>query len=113
MAPMKHLFRTKKITALAGFALLVIASCIQAADSTALSPNRVLSGLQIFFTSTARRDGSFANGVDPHYRGMSDSAYSDLAAVTYAVTLHKTFGWKLPHENATRRFLLGRQQPNG
>src|SRR5262245_19482966 len=44
---------------------------------------------------------------------MSDSAYSDLAAVTYAVTLHKTFGWKLPHEEATRRFLLSRQQPNG
>ncbi len=44
---------------------------------------------------------------------MSDSVYSDLAAVTYAVTLHKTFGWKLPHEEATRRFLLSRQHPNG
>jgi geranylgeranyl transferase type-2 subunit beta len=44
---------------------------------------------------------------------MSDSAYSDLAAVTYAVVLHKTFGWKLPNQEATRRFLLSRQQPNG
>src|SRR5207302_2348369 len=66
-----------------------------------------------FFTRTARADGSFAPGIDPRYRGMSDSAYSDLAAVTYAVTLHRTFGWKLPHEEATRRFLLSRQHPNG
>jgi geranylgeranyl transferase type-2 subunit beta len=76
-------------------------------------PRSVLSGLHKFLTKTARTDGSFANGIDSGYRGMSDSAYSDLAAVTYAVTLHKTFGWKLPHEDATRQFLLSRQQPNG
>jgi len=56
-----------------------------------------------FFSKTPRPDGSFANGIDPEYRGMSDSAYSDLAAVTYAVTLHKTFGWKLPFEIRTSR----------
>ena len=77
------------------------------------SPKEVLAGLRSFYAKTARSDGSFANGTDPQYRGMSDSAYSDLAAVTYAVTLHKTFGWKLPHEKATRRFLLSRQQTNG
>ena len=44
---------------------------------------------------------------------MSDSAYSDLAAATYAVTLHKTFGWKLPYESATRNFFLSRQLTNG
>jgi len=79
----------------------------------AATPNQVLAGLRDFFTRTARADGSFAPGIDPDYRGMSDSAYSDLAAVTYAVTLHKTFGWELPHEEATRRFLLSRQRPNG
>jgi geranylgeranyl transferase type-2 subunit beta len=72
-----------------------------------------LAGLRKFLARTARPDGSFANGTDPQYRGISDSAYSDLAAVTYAVTLHKSFGWKLPHEEATRRFLLSRQQSNG
>jgi geranylgeranyl transferase type-2 subunit beta len=82
-------------------------------DSGAPETAEVLAGLRSFFTKTARADGSFANGLDPHYRGMSDSAYSDLAAVTYAVTLHKTFGWKLPHEEATRRFLLSRQKANG
>ncbi len=65
----------------------------------------ILSGLQEFYKQTARPDGSFQPGVDPTYRGMSDSAYSDLAAVTYAVTMHKTFGWTLPHEAKTAEFL--------
>jgi geranylgeranyl transferase type-2 subunit beta len=78
-----------------------------------VSPEEVLSGLRRFFAATARPDGSFQPGIDPEYRGMSDSAYSDLAAVTYAATLHRTFGWKLPHEERTIEFLLGRQQPNG
>jgi geranylgeranyl transferase type-2 subunit beta len=73
----------------------------------------VLDGLRSFLAKTARPDGSFANGIDRSYRGMSDSAYSDLAAVTYAVTLHKTFGWKLPFEERTIEFLLARQKPSG
>jgi geranylgeranyl transferase type-2 subunit beta len=44
---------------------------------------------------------------------MSDSAYSDLSAVTYAVTIHKTFGWKLPYKEKTIAFLLGRQKSTG
>ena len=82
-----------------------------AADSP--SADEVLHGLRRFFAKTARADGSFQNGIDPDYRGISDSAYSDLAAVTYAVTLHKTFGWKLPFEAQTVAFLLSRQKPSG
>ena len=93
--------------------VLTAVSLIRATEARTVTPEEVLAGLRRFFTKTARVDGSFANGVDPQYRGMSDSAYSDLAAVTYAVTLHKTFGWKLPREESTRRFLLSRQQPNG
>jgi geranylgeranyl transferase type-2 subunit beta len=73
----------------------------------------VLAGLREFYRKTARPDGSFQPGIDPDYRGMSDCAYSDLAAVTYAVVLHKTFGWKLPHEAKTGEFLLGRQKEKG
>ncbi|HEY2909542.1 MAG TPA: prenyltransferase/squalene oxidase repeat-containing protein, partial [Gemmataceae bacterium] len=62
---------------------------------------------------TARPDGSFQPGVDPDYRGMSDSASSDMAPVTYATTIHKTFGWKLPFEEKTVEFLLNRQNANG
>src|SRR5207253_8797913 len=99
------------------FALMVPWGFLVAPTGHAAAPQvhsgEVIEGLRNFFAKTARADGSFANGIDPRYRGMSDSAYSDLAAVTYAVTLHKTFGWKLPHEEATRRFLLSRQQPKG
>ena len=53
------------------------------ADSPA-KPEQVLDGLKSFYAKTARRDGSFQPGIDPDYLGMSDSAYSDLAPVTYA-----------------------------
>src|SRR4051794_31487374 len=79
----------------------------------AVSPTRadepkaadVLAGLRDFARKTARDDGSFRPGVDPDYQGMSDSAYSDLAPVTYAVVIHKTFGWTLPHEEKTLAWL--------
>lgn len=93
--------------------VLLAVSPLRTAEARPATPRAVLAGLRDFFAKTARHDGSFANGLDPQYRGMSDSAYSDLAAVTYAVTLHKTFGWKLPREKATRLFLLSRQEPNG
>lgn len=73
----------------------------------------VLDGLREFYRRTARPDGSFIPGVDPEYRGISDSAYSDLAAVTYACTIHKTFGWELPFESETAEFLLARQRKDG
>jgi geranylgeranyl transferase type-2 subunit beta len=84
-------------------------------DSTASGPTaeEVLSGLRAFYRKTARPDGSFQPGIDPAYRGMSDCAASDLAAVTYAVTIHKTFGWELPHEAKTAEFLLSRQKEGG
>ncbi|MGH7226070.1 MAG: prenyltransferase/squalene oxidase repeat-containing protein [Gemmataceae bacterium] len=78
-----------------------------------VSPDEVRSGVRSFFAKTARADGSFQPGIDADYEGMSDCAYSDLAAVTYAVILHKTFGWKLPHEKKTRDFLLSRQRKDG
>jgi hypothetical protein len=84
----------------------------QAAEP-AVTAEQVLQGLRDFYAKTARPDGSFAPGVDPDYLGMSDSAYSDLAPVTYAVVLHRTFGWKLPHEEQTIKFLLGRQKADG
>lgn len=77
------------------------------------NPERVLQGLRDFYARTARPDGSFRPGPDPDYEGMSDSAYSDLAPVAYAVVIHKTFGWKLPYEADTLAFLRGRQRPDG
>jgi hypothetical protein len=88
---------------------------IGGADETAATPTpaEVLAGVRQFFTNTALEDGSFRPGIDPRYQGISDSAASDLAPVTYAVILHKTFGWKLPYEANTRQFFLSRQQEDG
>jgi geranylgeranyl transferase type-2 subunit beta len=92
-------------------ATLLVAPAARAEDAS--NPKAVLAGIKDFFQKTARPDGSFQPGVDPAYRGMSDSAYSDLAPVTYAVVLHRTFGWKLPHEEKTKEFLLSRQRKDG
>jgi geranylgeranyl transferase type-2 subunit beta len=76
-------------------------------------PAEVLEGVRTFIRNTALPDGSFRPGADPAYKGFSDTGYSDLAAVTYAVCLARTFGWKLPHEGKTRELLLSRQQEDG
>jgi Prenyltransferase and squalene oxidase repeat len=89
---------------------LLAAAALPAAEP---KPAEVLDGVRTFFARTARDDGSFRPGVDPDYPGMSDSAASDLAPTAYAVILHRTFGWKLPHEAKTRDFLLARQQSDG
>jgi geranylgeranyl transferase type-2 subunit beta len=87
---------------------------LQSADKAkAVKPAEVLAGLRDFYKKTARADGSFRPGIDRKYEGMADSAASDLAAVTYAVVLHKTFGWQLPHEEKTKAWLLARQQKDG
>src|SRR5947207_3754240 len=78
-----------------------------------ISAETVLAGLKSFWEKTALPDGSFRPGIDPDYKGMSDSALRDLAPVTYAVTLHRTFGWKLPHEEKTRAYLLALQKEDG
>jgi geranylgeranyl transferase type-2 subunit beta len=84
-----------------------------AAADDPVTADEVLDGLRRFYAATARPDGSFAPGVHPDYLGMSDCAYSDLAAVTYACTVHKTFGWKLPHEEKTIALLKSRQRADG
>src|SRR5438094_7660405 len=96
-------------------AVLALAAALTAVPAPAAdpSPDDVLAGLREFFRKTARPDGSFRPGIDPQYPGMSDSAFSDLAPVAYAVVLHKTFGWPLPDEERTRQFLLERQRKDG
>lgn len=99
------------------FGCMCVAACLLADRIHAAPPpvtaDEVLNGLKEFYRQTAMPDGSFQPGIDPDYRGMSDAAYSDLAAVTYAVTVHKTLGWKLPFEEKTVEFLLARQKPTG
>src|SRR6478609_9369654 len=95
-------------------ALLVLSfgSRVVAADKPP-SQDQILDDLRTFFKKTAKSDGSFRPAIDPDYEGMSDSAFSDLAPVAYAVVIHRKFGWQLPNEEKTRQFLLARQQEDG
>jgi geranylgeranyl transferase type-2 subunit beta len=78
-----------------------------------IDPTQILEGLRAFYAKTAVPDGSFRPGVDPGYGGISDSAASDLAPTVYAVILHTTFGWELPHPAQTVAFLKSRQRADG
>ncbi|HYH63319.1 MAG TPA: prenyltransferase/squalene oxidase repeat-containing protein [Urbifossiella sp.] len=91
----------------------LLAALVAAIPAPAAEPADTLADLRGFFAKTAKPDGSFRPGTDPAYEGMSDSAFSDLAPVAYAVVLHKTFGWKFPDEAKTREFLLSRQRDDG
>jgi geranylgeranyl transferase type-2 subunit beta len=93
--------------------LLTTAAAAGGENGRPVKPAEVLAGLRSFYGKTAQADGSFRPGIDPRYEGMADSAASDLAAVTYAVVLHRTFGWKLPDEAKTRAWLLARQKEDG
>jgi geranylgeranyl transferase type-2 subunit beta len=96
-----------------GICLVLIAHSVPLRATEPARPEQVLADLRDFYRRTANDDGSFRPGIDPAYEGMADSAASDLAPVTYAVIIHKTFGWKLPAEERTVSFLRGRQQTDG
>jgi hypothetical protein len=102
---------------LSAFGIAILASAAPQTQSRDLpsqsTQEKALAGVHQFFVETAQEDGSFRPGIDPEYPGVSDSAFSDLAPVTYAVTIHKTFGWALPHEQKTGDFLLSRQREDG
>ena len=66
-----------------------------------------------FIRRCARDDGGYAPSPDPDYPGNSDTGSSDLAAVTYAATLAKTMGWRLPHPERSIEFIQRHQQADG
>ena len=100
-----------RVLPLAAFGLVIFGGMCRAGDPA--TPEDVLAGLRSFYKKTAKGDGSFRPGIDPDYEGMSDSAASDLAPVTYAVVVHGTFGWPLPDEKRTVAYVRGRQQEDG
>ncbi len=81
--------------------------------SWAQSPEEVLKGVQSFLQRVANEDGSFRPGIDPQYKGTSDTFLSGIAAPTYATILCETFGWSLPYPEKTKAFILSCQKPDG
>jgi geranylgeranyl transferase type-2 subunit beta len=80
----------------------------KAADENAL-PGKTFD----FILRCRREDGGYAPSPDPAYKGNSDTGLSDLAAVTYAAVLAKTFGRDLPHPERSAEFVHQHQQPDG
>ncbi len=66
-----------------------------------------------FIEACARDDGGYTPSPDLGYKGYADTAGSDLAAITYAAVLAKTFGWELPHRERSAEFIQRHQQPDG
>jgi hypothetical protein len=73
----------------------------------------VLDGVQDFIRRVASPDGSFRPGIDPEYKGTSDTGLSGMAAPAYATIISATFGWSLPYQEETIAFLISCQKPDG
>ncbi|MBN2327950.1 MAG: terpene cyclase/mutase family protein [Candidatus Omnitrophica bacterium] len=82
-------------------------------NSQAINTAAILEGVQSFIHRIAQKDGSFTPGIDPDYKGMSDTNLSGIAAPTYATVLCRTFGWPLPYPDETRDFFHRCQKPDG
>jgi hypothetical protein len=65
-----------------------------------------------FIEKCARKDGGYSVSLDPEYKGSSDTAESDLAAVTYAATLAKPEGRTLANAKKSADFIQRHQQPD-
>jgi geranylgeranyl transferase type-2 subunit beta len=83
------------------------------ASAAGRPPAEVADATFAFIRRCARDDGGYAPSMDPAYSGNSDTGSSDLAAVTYAATLAKTMGWRLPHSERTIEFIQRHQQADG
>jgi len=66
-----------------------------------------------FIQNCARPDGGYSPSPDRNYAGSSDTAESDLAAVTYAATLAKPEARTLAHAKNSADFIQHHQQPDG
>lgn len=73
----------------------------------------LLGGVHDFIHRVANSDGSFRPGIDPDYKGSSDTGLSGIAAPAYATILSNTFGWELPYRENTIEFFISCQKPDG
>jgi len=81
--------------------------------SCADKDHEVLNGIKNFIYRVANSDGSFRPGIDPDYKGTSDTGLSGLASPAYAAILCATFGWPLPYPDETAAFFQSCQKADG
>src|SRR5579859_142870 len=80
---------------------------------TAADGERIREESFAYLEKCHRKDGGYNPSPDPGYHGNSDTAESDLAAVTYAAVLAKTFQRRLPGASRSAEFIQSHQQPDG
>ena len=73
----------------------------------------LLKGVHDFLYRVANPDGSFRPGIDPNYKGTSDTGLTGIAAPAYATILCDTFGWSVPYPAETIEFFFSCQDPDG
>ena len=66
-----------------------------------------------FIEKCPRKNGGYSPSPESNYAGSSDTAESDLAAVTYAATLSKPEGRTLAHAENSADFIQRHQRPDG
>lgn len=72
-----------------------------------------INRIKNYLLSLAKDDGSFCASLKKDYRGIADSAVSDLAATVYISELALTMGFKLPYPGKTVEYIQERQRPEG
>ncbi len=108
-----HLSRRQWFRGLACTAAWALIGVDPPASSSAGTSSGLADETLSFIRRCARRDGGYAPSPDAGYLGNSDTGSSDLAGVTYAVTLAKTMGWRLPHPERSIEFIQRHQQADG
>ena len=103
----RHISRRDFLLGAAGLAALAAGPLSDAPGA------EVAEGVLKFIRACARPDGSYSPSPDPDYKGNSDTASSDLAAVTYAAVLAKTMAWELPETGKSIAFIRRHQQADG
>src|SRR6185437_5652097 len=78
-----------------------------------INGQRIKDTIFQFIAKCARKDGGYSPSPDRSYAGSSDTAESDLAAVTYAATLAKPEGRTLADAKKSADFIQQHQQPDG
>ena len=84
-----------------------------ASRSWSQTQNEIMEGVKSFIHRIAQKDGSFTPGIDPLYKGMSDTNLSGIAAPTYATILCRSFDWNLPFPDETKDFFYRLQKSDG
>ena len=83
------------------------------ATNSAIDGEKIKASTFRFIANCARNDGGYSPSPDSSYTGSSDTAESDLAAVTYAATLAKPEGRTLAHAKKSIEFIQHHQQSDG